>query len=305
MKTTLMHRWSKDHPLPVYVTDGQLLAFRLTSPSRPPTVKQSKAVAVSIVEYSIGQWRLEFRLNDPRYYQMFKAFYEDVFESTWNVKLEDAAASFIEIYKKWKRAFSIDGLPLSREEIQGLIGEMCIIDEVLLKKYNPKTILDGWMLTQKGKQDFIFSDTWYVVRGTHAGSNTVVITSAEQLECTTDGYLSVVKLKNASVNDEKKVNLSIIINRLLKKFDDYNCGEEFLMKLAELGLPSDKYDDQFYEIVDLEQYTVNDRSTCLKRSTISPAIGLVQYELDLGKLEIYTVWESWKNLGRTIGGHPQ
>ena len=290
MRTTeRMHRWSKDHPLPVHVTAGHLSAFMLISPSRPPIVKQSKAVSVSIEEYSDGQWRLEFRLNDPRYYLMFKAFYEDVFDSTWNVKLEDAAAKFIEIYKKWKRAFSTDGLPLTKEEVQGLIGEMCVIDEILLKKYDSKTILDGWMLTQKGKQDFVFSDTWYEVKSTHIGSNTVTITSAEQLDCTTDGYLSVVKLKNTSVNDEKKVNLSIIINRLLKKFDDCNCGEEFLMKLAELGLPSDKYDDQVYEIIELEQYTVKDGFPCLKRSTLSPAIGLVQYELYLEQLRIYKV----------------
>jgi hypothetical protein len=290
MKTTeRMHRWSKDHPLPVHVTEGHLSAFMLISPSRPPIVKQSKAVSISIEEYSDGQWRLEFRLNDSRYYLMFKAFYEDVFDSTWNVKLEDAAAKFIEIYKKWKRAFSTDGLPLTKEEVQGLIGEMCVIDEILLKKYDPKTILDGWMLTQKGKQDFVFSDTWYEVKSTHIGSNTVTITSAEQLDCTTDGYLSVVKLKNTSVNDEKKVNLSIIINRLLKKFDDCNCGEEFLMKLAELGLPSDKYDDQVYEIIELEQYTVKDGFPCLKRSTLSPAIGLVQYELYLEQLRIYKV----------------
>jgi hypothetical protein len=290
MKSTeCMHRWSKDHPLPVHVTEGHLSAFMLISPSRPPAVKQSKAVSVSIEEYSEGQWRLEFRLNDPRYYLMFKAFYEDVFESTWNVKLEDAAAKFIEIYKKWKRAFSTDGLPLTKEEVQGLIGEMCVIDEILLKKYDPKTVLDGWMLSQKGKQDFVFSDTWYEVKSTHVGSNTVTITSAEQLDCTTDGYLSVVKLKNTSVNDEKKVNLSIITNRLLKTFDDYNCGEEFLMKLAELGLPSDKYDDQVYEIIELEQYTVKDGFPCLKRSTLSPAIGLVQYELYLEQLRIYKV----------------
>lgn len=290
MRTTeRMHRWSKDHPLPVHVTEGHLSAFMLISPSRPPAVKQSRAVSITVDEYADGQWRLEFRLNDQRYYQMFKAFYEDVFESTWNVKLEEAAAIFIEIYKKWVRAFSTEGSPLTKEEVQGLIGEMCVIDEVLLKKYDPKTILDGWMLTQKGKQDFIFSDTWYEVKSTHIGSNTVTITSPEQLDCSTDGFLSVVKLKTTSVNDEKKVNLSIIINRLLKIFDDYGYGEDFLIKLAELDLPDDRYDDQVYEIIELEHYAVNDGFPCLKRSTLSPAIGLVQYELYLEQMKIYRV----------------
>lgn len=290
MKTTeLMHRWSKDHPLPVHVTEGRLSAFMLISPTKPPSVKQSKAVSVFMDEYSGKQWRLEFRLNDARYYLMFKAFYEDVFDSTWNVKIEDAATKIIEIYKKWKRAFSTDGFPLSREEVQGLIGEMCVIDEILLKKYEPKTVLDGWMLTQKGKQDFIFSDTWYEVKSTHIGSNVVTITSAEQLDCPIDGYLSVIKLKTTSINDEKKVNLNIIINRLLNKFDEYDCGEEFLMKLAELGLPNDKYGDQVYEIVELEMYSVKDGFPRLKRSMISPGIGLVQYELYLEQLRSYKV----------------
>lgn len=290
MKSTeLMHRWSKDHPLPVHVTEGHLSGFMLMSPSKPPAVKQSKAVSVSSEEYQNGQWRLEFRLNDPRYYLMFKAFYEDVFDSTWNVELEDAASKFIEIYNKWKRAFSTDGLPLSKEEVQGLIGEMCVIDEILLKKYDPKTVLDGWMITQKGKQDFVFADSWYEVKSTHIGSNTITITSAEQLDCSTDGFLSVVKMKNTSVNDEKKVNLSIIINRLQNRFDEHNCGEEFLMKISELGLPSEKYDDQVYEIVQLEQYAVKEGFPSLRRSTLSPAIGLIQYELYLEQLRIYKV----------------
>lgn len=290
MKSTeLMHRWSKDHPLPVHVTEGHLSAFMLISPSKPPAVKQSKAVSVSSEEYQGGQWKLEFRLNDPRYYLMFKAFYEDVFDSTWNVELEDAASRFIEIYNRWKRAFSTDGLPLSKEEVQGLIGEMCVINEILLKKYDPKTVLDSWMVNQKGKQDFIFADSWYEVKSTHIGSNTITITSAEQLDCSTDGFLSVVKLKSTSVNDEKKVNLSIIIDRLQKIFDDYNCGEEFLMKISELGLPSEQYDEQTYEIVELEQYEVKDGFPSLKRSMLSPAIGLVQYELYLEQLRVYKV----------------
>ena len=61
------------------------------------------------------------------------------------------------------------------------------------------------------------------------------------------------------------------------------------MKLAELGLPNEKYDDQVYEIVELDQYAVKDGFPSLKRSTLSPAIGLAQYELYLEQLRIYKV----------------
>jgi hypothetical protein len=284
-----MHRWSKDHPIQVHVTEGQLTAFMLISPTRPPAVKQSKAVSITVDEYADSQWRLEFRLNDPRYYLMFKAFYEDVFDSTWDVKIEEAAATFIEIYNKWKRAFSTEGSQLSKEEVQGLIGEMFVIEEVLLKKYDPKTVLAGWMLDLRGKQDFIFSDAWYEVKSTHVGFNSVTITSAEQLDCDADGFLLVVKLKNTSINDENKVNLSIIIERLMRLFDEHNCGEEFLAKLADFGLPSNKYDDQVYEIVELERYAVKDGFPCLKRSALPPAIGMVKYELYLEQLRTFKV----------------
>ena len=286
--TEKMHRWSKDHPLPVHVTEGNLSAFMLISPTRPPYVKPTKAVSVSVEEYD-RQWKLIFRLNSTRYYPMFKAFYDDVFESTWNVNIEDAAEKFLEIYKKWKHAFSTDGTPLSKEEVQGLIGEMCVIDEILLKKYDPKTILNAWMITQKGKQDFIFSDTWYEVKSTHIGSNTVTITSAEQLDCSTVGFLSVVKLKTTSINDEKRVSLGILIKRLQNVFDEQGCGEEFLAKLEELDLPNEEYENQVYEIVELDQYEVKDGFPYLRRSTLSPAIGLVQYELYLEQLKLYKV----------------
>ena len=289
MKTTeLMHRWSMDHPLPVHITTGELTAFMLDSPSKPPYVKQSKAVSVSIQLHG-AEWRLKFRLNDPRYRTMFEAFYEDVYESTLNVKVEDAANAFIEIYKKWMRAFSGEAPLLTKEEIQGLIGEMCMINEVLLKNYPPKTVLDAWMITDKGKQDFIFADTWYEVKSTHVGSNKVIISSAEQLDCSTKGYLSIVKLKTTSVSDEGKVNLSILIDSLLKKFDEGNCGEEFLMKLAELGLPDEKYDCNVYEIVGFEHYAVSDEFPCLKRSNLPSAVGLVKYELYLDQITMFKV----------------
>ena len=283
--TNQMHRWSKDHPLPVHVTTGAVTSFMLITPVRPPTVKQSRAVSVTTYGPINGNWRLEFKLNEDRYYPMFKSFYNDVYDNTWDVDIEHAADRILGIYKKWKRAFSTEGTPLTHEEVQGLIGEMCFIRDNLSEKYQAKDILDAWMLSLMGKQDFIFKDTWYEVKSTHVGCNSVMISSIEQLDNDEPGHLAVIKLKTTSKNDEKRITLGKIVSQLQDYFDRNNCGEDFLMKIGEMDLSNGAYEEQAYELVEYDIYSVNSTFPRLRRCDIPEAISSAEYELSLETLK--------------------
>lgn len=287
--TELMHRWSRDHPLPVHVNDGELTAFVLISPMKPPVVKSSRAVSVSVTDNHDGRWKLEFRLNQERYQKKFESFYNEVYSSTWKTDINHAAEEFISIYNSWKRAFSTEGFPLTDEEVQGLIGEMSFIRDVLSREYKPREILTGWMLIEKGKQDFIFSEKWYEVKTTFIGSNCVTITSLEQLDCPSLGYLSVIKLKKTSANNPNKVTLGLLVRDLQDYFDQHSLGEEFLTKIGELGLPSDLYEERVFEIDSRELYRVEDDFPRLKRSEMPVAVGTTKYELYLEPLRKYKV----------------
>ncbi len=286
--TELMHRWSADHPLPVHVTDGKITAFVLISPTKPPSARQSRAVCVTTREYE-DDWRIEFRLKDDRYYHMFKSFYEDVFESTWKTDLGHAASTFIDIYNKWIHAFSIESLSLTKDEIQGLVGEMCFIKDYLSKRYDAKTILDSWMIIERGKQDFIFPDVWYEVKSTHIGSNVITISSIEQLDNHIPGFLEVIKMKTTSINDGNKVTVNTLCKKLQKYFDDCGCGEEYSIKMNELGIPDEKYDKYVYEVIEYGEYNVDEKFPCIRRNTIPTSVGNAIYELYLDQLKQFKV----------------
>lgn len=285
----MMHRWSPDHPIPLHVSDGSLDSFMLIMDREPPYAKSSEGVSVERLQRS-RDWALTFRLNNSRFQPMFQSLYDDICDRLYDVAPDDAGKIMVDVYNEWRNAFSTKSIGLSEKEIQGLIGEMVVIRDVLSSLYDPKTILDSWMLEDYGKQDFIFRDTWFEVKSILIGRESIHISSVEQLDCTNnDGFLEVVRLKRTSINDRNNITINSLIADLYILFSKGGCGSEFMFSMSQLNLPCDDYNRYSYGIISLDQYSVNDEFPYIKRSDLDAAVGCVEYELSLHSLVKYLV----------------
>ena len=283
-----MHRWSDRHPLPVHVPDGYMDRFILMSPVRPPAVKSSSGVSVQ--SFQMGDdWALEFRLNSPRFESAFKSLYEDLYNSTWNTDPRRATFVFADIYNRWRQAFSSKSKPLSEKEIQGIIGEMIAIREVLSYKMDPKELLESWMLAGFGRQDFITSSGWYEVKSILDYAQSIRISSIEQLDDQTAGMLIVVKLRKTSSEDKDRITVNSLIGELYESFTLSGCGEEFMRIVGEFDLPSNDYDDYCYRLCGCDTYIVDSDFPCLRRRDVPDAVESVEYDLSLRSIEAFKV----------------
>lgn len=283
-----MHRWSNEHPLPVHIPDGYLDRFILISPTKPPNAKSSSGVSIESYQMG-GEWVLEFHLNSPRFESAFKSLYEDLFDSTWTTDPRNAASVFIDIYNKWRQAFSSKSNRLSAKEIQGITGEMIAIRDILSDILEPRKLLESWMLTGYGKQDFITGNTWYEVKTSMEGSDTIKISSIEQLDENKMGMLIVIKLRKTSSEDSEKVTVNTIIGELYRYFAEYGCGEDFLRMLSEFDLPSEKYDEYCYRLCSCSAYEVGQDFPCIRRNNIPDSVENVEYTLNLRAIESFKV----------------
>ena len=280
----LMHRWSPDSPIPIHISDGPLISFMLVSDKKPPHASSSEGISVS-VEHRPTDWLLVFSLENRRFAPVFQSLYEDMCYSIIDADPVEAGEIMIDVYNKWKSAFSKKSNKLSSKEVQGLIGEMVVIRDVLMSDYDPRTVLNGWMLEEYGKQDFIFNNAWVEVKTIHVGVESIHISSIEQLDCAEcNGSLIVVKIKRTSTNDKTAVTLDRIIGELYDLFSKGGCGSEFMSLMSDFGLPSEEYDKYAYNIVSKEIYDVNDTFPHIRRSELDPAIGRVEYDLSLHSL---------------------
>lgn len=282
-----MHRWSPNHPVPLHVSDGKLNSFILICDRKPPVAKSTDGVSVNI-EKRNNDWILEFKLNNNRFYSVFNSLYKDVCDRIYDANPLFAGELIIDTYNNWKNAFSSKRNELSSSEIQGIIGELITIRDVLLKLYSPQEILNSWMLLDYGKQDFIFKNFWYEIKSTHIGNETIKISSIEQLDCTnSDGIMCVIKLKKTSKEDPNHLNINKLIDELYFLFSDNGYGAEFMRIVNELGLPSDKYDDICFNLISIEEYDITDDFPHIKRKDLDDAIGHVEYEIDLRSISEY------------------
>lgn len=283
-----MHRWSNEHPLPVHIPDGYMDRFVLLSSVRPPVAKSSSGVSVE--SFQIGDdWALEFRLNSSRFESAFSSLYEDLYNSTWNTDPRNAASVFIDIYNRWKQAFSSKSKPLSEREIQGIIGEMIAIRDLLMDRMAPRDVLESWMIAGFGKQDFVTSDGWFEVKSIMDCSQSIRISSIEQLDEGRVGTLIVVKLRKTSLEDKEGITVNTLIDELYESFSDSGCGEDFMRLVGSMDLPCSDYDEYCYRLCGLDVYRVGPDFPCIRRTSIPDAVEKVEYDLSLRALNKFKV----------------
>lgn len=283
----LMHRWSPDHPVALHISDGPLESFMLVTEKEPPSANSSEGVSI-FKEHRSTDWILEFRLTNKRFLTVFQSLYEDICECTFDADPSKAGEIMVDVYNNWRHAFNNKSNKLSTNEIQGLIGELVAIRDILLPKYDPRTVLKSWMLGDHGKQDFILQDTWLEVKTIRVGVESIHISSVEQLDCTNyKGTLAVIKLKTTSSNDPGHVTLNKLIGELYLIFSEDGYGSEFMSLMSEYGLPSDEYDCNTYSIISQDMYDVSDTFPRIKRSDLDSAIGRVEYDLSLHSITDY------------------
>lgn len=265
-------------------------AIELRASFTPRKVTGTSAIEVN--QYKKQNYNtIRFSLCDEEISGLFYKFCEDLIEQTRDIKdKSEGYTVVVNRYFQWKKMFVYSkGNLLTEPEIMGLIGEILYLKGPLAKEYGLYQALKCWSGQELTHKDFSFGDTWAEVKTVRSGSQTVKISSLEQLDSELDGELAVYSLEKMSMAYN-----GISLNRLVIEVKNMlPAGEEQEQFLATVALQGyeyhDSYDEYVYEISGFHRYKVSAEFPKLIPGDVNPAIKKASYELSLTDISSFEI----------------
>ena len=184
---------------------------------------------------------------------------------------------------------SSKGNLLTEPEVMGLIGEILYLKGTLADRIGLYNALKSWSGQELTHKDFSFGDTWAEVKTIKSGSQTVKISSLEQLDSEFEGELSVYSLEKMSMA-YNGISLNKLVIQVRDLFTSAEEKDQFMANVALQGYEyHNSYDELVYEISGHRRYRVTDSFPRLTKKDVSPAIKKAAYELSLTDLSNFEI----------------
>lgn len=266
-------------------------ALVLITDSDIPETDSVRGIRVALMKRPDGRKALYFIEEEPGIHPLFKKFTEDLIDYTRNTEPTRGPRAAIARYNLWKNSFKKARIPLNEIQVQGLIGEIIAMRDVLFPRYGQGRTLRAWMNMWHSKQDFMPRDRWYEVKSAIYGSDTVHITSLEQLDRTDDGRLIVVFLGKVSHDYRSGFTLNSLVDEMLSRLDDPEAEELFKSTLDGCGYAwNPEYDKMSYELSGISEYEVRDDFPRIRASELrGRGIVRANYEISLDSMDRFRV----------------
>lgn len=286
-------RASADHPLDIFISPSEPTKYlMLICSTKPRHVEPSKAISIVSNPRSDGHWALVMELQDDRFKELFISFCRDVVESSRSIADPSCGAEFvIGRFIEWKRMFEKPTGRLSKTQIQGLIGEMLFLRDVLVPKYGEEVALLSWMNAKRGKQDFICPDKWYEIKTIKTGRHTVTISSLDQLDRDDSGELAIVTLNESNTLSPCGVSLNSLYDEMHSSFSSEYLKGIFSEIMLVAGYEKDQmYNDNIFELFRIDEYQISsDFPRITRRKLETVAIADASYEILIDQLVPFRV----------------
>lgn len=284
-------RFDGEHPFDVYlgVDQSGRKSLALVMNARRERITSTKTIESQFYKRDDGKLMLSFSLEDDQLKDIFYKFCEDMIESTRLSHEEDGFAPAVERWDTWIKFFSKTSLPLSENEILGLIGEIYFLQNVMIDKYGQDVALDSYIGTDRAHKDFEVQDTWYEVKSIHNGVRTVKISSIEQLDSDQSGKLEILTFDQSTSTYEGNITLNKVIADFRSSLDR-KWQLQFDEKMRKAGyIEDERYDEYNYLFVRIDEYSVADSFPKLSKDELPNGITKASYEIDISAIQGFKV----------------
>lgn len=285
-------RVDTDHILELYIgiDEKSRKSIELRSEFNPRKVKGTSAIEVN--QYDNQRYKtIRFSLTDEEISGLFYTFCDDLIEQTRNLTDEKCGYNAIVVrFHQWKKMFVSSKKDfLNESQIMGLIGELLFLRDQLSQRIGLTEALRSWCGQELTHKDFSYGDTWTEVKTIRRSSQTVHISSLEQLDSEHDGELSVYALEKMSTqyNGITLNKLIVDIHNLLTDSDDRDL---FMSKVALQGYEYHNYYDNFvFELIYNKNFRIHDDFPKLIPGYVPNAILKATYDIDLNKITEFEI----------------
>lgn len=283
-----------NHPLSFHIGyDGQgHKCFVVLNTGKTDTIVSSKAISVRCAMLAAGGYSLSFVLNYPSLDELFVKLCWDLMDSS----REDAdpVAKIINRYNSWLRLLQqASHSILSANEQKGLVGELLLLAEAIDNR-GAETAVKAWVGPEGADQDFNFEDLWMEVKAVSIASDTVSISSIQQLDRSDKGILKVYFMDKTTSEGAQTVSLPEQIATVKGRIQSQKLNDVFDCKLAKAGFfekDAEQYKGNRYRIAEARCYGVMDTFPRLTKSNVPTGISQAKYSISLAVLESYRIQE--------------
>lgn len=288
-------RLDPNHPLDFFVgvsSEGKNELILITN-EEPANLKSSKQLMVEKNQRGTdARWATQIILETQEYSDIFSQFCLDLLDISKDCKNEHAGLIMvISRFLAWQRLFSTVNNRLSESIVKGLIGELSLALDVLSNSFSWEQIVNAWVGPEGADRDYVLDNTWYEVKAISTGKDFVTISSLNQLDATSDGFIAQYFVDKSTRIDGNSFSVSSLINRVRMNLADYPMALQlFDNKLIMLGLINEhEYDELFFTCSKPTIYLVNQSFPKLIPSNVPNQIINAQYNVSLSAIEQWKV----------------
>jgi hypothetical protein len=274
-----------------YDITGERVFFMISDVEPLNIPKTSQSISVQLYRRHDGSYSTLFRLVKPDKQSVFLHLFWDLAEASNKYQNgPKSIAALFDRYKQWQNLME-KGNPgiLSQEEIKGLIGELCFLNDHFSRYHNPYSTLQGWVGPIGADRDFVYGDCWYEVKAIDVSSSMILISSLEQLDIDSYGEIVTVVLERTVPNFEQSISLNSLVAGIRLGLEENSPAQElFERKISEAGfIDIPEYSNDNFLLRNISHYAVGSHFPRIRRSMVDSAISQAKYALNLGAISCY------------------
>lgn len=192
---------------------------------------------------------------------------EDIFSNlcwdliTYTKQSDNPIKDLIDRFNNWQKL--LQKLPnglMSANAQKGLIGELLYL-EYLIDQNGVKHAFESWVGPDGSDQDFLLDDSWTEVKTTTISSDSINISSLEQLDRDDFGRLVVYFMDKVDSPNKSTITLGDIFERVFAKLTDSQYIDSLICKTSKVGFDIkniEKYKTIHFKLVGSSCYAVRD-----------------------------------------------
>lgn len=264
---------------------------------KPNFELKTTKIASRIIERN-DEYRLFISLfdNNKDTSEIFDVLSEDLIKSVEVVTDEKEVQEILASrFQYWSDLFKRKREQMDEKWVQGFVGELWYLDNVLSNKIGIDDAIKSWTGPIKANQDFITQNKIFEIKTRTQQTNSIKISNNNQLS--EDMYLVVIEISKSSEVAESSWNLTKLIESIQKKIISPETHRIFNEKLLELSLfPSSEaciYDKFSYHIQSLSYFEVNSKFPFIDHMSVPSAVIKYSYELSLPIMNDFLIEEEY------------
>ncbi len=279
-----------EHPLDLQIGYSQSAykSFVVMDTGIIKNILSSFAVKVTNVQLKNMSWILEFQLVHPSFEEEFLRLCWDMIE--YSSKEENALNALIHRYITWQKLLQYENKSvMSFQKQKGLLGELIYLSK-MIDDIGDEAAVDSWTGPDGSDQDYLFPSDWAEIKSVSLASETVHISSLQQLQQEREGQLIVYILESTTAGDDRVCLVDVVNEIKIKLMNNARILDRFDLKLYKYGYRKsheNEYRDNQFRFIEKREYVVNDIFPKLVGENVCSEIVSCKYELSLAAIEKY------------------